>query len=275
MANAATRSAKMRQVMRDAYDGQGIAESYARNNELLNAEDFIFSYFRNELDNKSILDVGVGTGRTIPCLTSLTSHYTGIDYSESMLRCCREKYAEVKLFQCDARTMDQFCDESFDVAIASWNVLDDSDHNDRLKILGEVHRVLRPKGMFIFSSHNRDSKTRSAYRFRGFVKAPNPVDLIKFNAIRVKRYVTGILHHWDRGRGETQNPKYAIINDSSHNYRLLTYYIRKEAQIEQLESIGFSDVQLVDESGSFIRLDEQCSDGWIYYICRKEVGSRI
>src|SRR5262249_32732985 len=128
MGQAATRSAKMRQVMRDAYDGQGIAESYARNTELLNAEAFIFSHFRNELENKSILDVGVGTGRIIPCLTALTDDYTGIDYSESMLRFCREKYASVKLFQCDARTMDLFRDDSFDVVIASWNVLDDSDH---------------------------------------------------------------------------------------------------------------------------------------------------
>src|SRR5262249_29244714 len=120
MSQAATRSAKMRQVMRDAYDGQGIAESYARNTELLNAEAFIFDHFRNELENKSILDVGVGTGRIIPCLTTLTNDYTGIDYSESMLRFCREKYTEAKLFQCDARTM-VFHDNSFDVAIASWN----------------------------------------------------------------------------------------------------------------------------------------------------------
>jgi len=261
--------------MRDAYDGQGIAESYARNTELLKAEAFIFSHFRTELENKSILDVGVGTGRTIPVLTALTTDYTGIDYSESMLRCCREKYSGVKLFLCDARRMDLFSDESFDVAIASWNVLDDSDHTDRLTILGEVHRVLRPNGTFIFSSHNRDYKSRSAYRFRGFVNAQNPVELIKSNAIRVKRYVTGIFNHLDRGRNEVENANYAIVNDPSHNYGLLTYYIRKEAQVEQLEGIGFSDVQLVNGSGSFIRLDEPCGDGWIYYICRKEGGFRI
>lgn len=270
MSQAATRSAKMRQVMREAYDGRGIAESYARNTELLKAEAFIFSHFRTELENKTILDVGVGTGRTIPVLSALTTDYTGIDYSESMLSRCRESYSGVKLFLCDARRMDLFRDESFDVALASWNVLDDSDHTDRLMIMGEVYRVLRPNGIFIFSSHNRDYKTRSAYRFRGFVSAQNPFELVKWNAIRVKRYVTGILKHLDRGRNEVENDAYAIVNDPSHNYGLLTYYIRKEAQVEQLEGIGFSDVQLVDGSGSFIRIDEQCSDGWIYYICRKE-----
>ena len=259
----------MSEVIRDSYNGLGIPESYGRNIDLFKAEAFILSYVGKEIENKAVLDIGVGAGRTVPYLTALTNNYTGIDYSPGMLRYCRSKHTGVRLLQCDARKMDPFQDEAFDVVIATWNAIDDSDHNDRLKILKEVRRVLRPRSLFIFSAHNRDSQTRSAYRFRGFVSAPDPVQSIKSNAIRVKRYVTGILNHLDLKRREVHNREYALINDPSHNFRLLTYYINKESQVEQLERIGFSDIEMVDASGAFISPGQVCRDGWIYYVCRK------
>jgi SAM-dependent methyltransferase len=265
----ATSLARMSEAIRDSYNSDGIPESYGRNTELFKAEAFIISYVGKEIENKAILDIGVGAGRTVPYLTALTNDYTGIDYSPRMLRYCRSRHMGVKLLQCDARKMDPFQDEAFDVVVATWNAIDDSDHSDRLKILNEVRRVLRPRGLFIFSSHNRDFQIRSAYRFRGFVSAPDPIQLLKRNAIRVKRYVTGILNHLDLKRIEIRRREYAFLNDPSHNFRLLTYYIKKESQIEQLETIGFSDIEMVDESGSFLRPDQECRDGWIYYVCRK------
>jgi ubiquinone/menaquinone biosynthesis C-methylase UbiE len=269
MRRGATKLARMGEAIRDAYNDDGIPESYGRNTELLKAEAFILSYVGDEIENKAILDIGVGAGRTVPFLTALSNDYTGIDYSTSMLRYCRSRHAGVRLLQCDARKMDRFQDEAFDVVVATWNAIDDSDHNDRLKILNEVRRVLRAQGLFIFSSHNRDFQIRSAYRFRGFVSAPDPIQLIKRNAIQVKRYVTGILNHLDVKTIEIHHREYAFINDSSHNFRLLTYYIKKESQIVQLEKIGFSDIEMVDESGSFIAPEQECRDGWIYYVCRK------
>jgi len=269
MGRAATRLARMSEAIKDAYDLEGIPESYGRNTELFKAEAFILSYVREEIENKAILDIGVGAGRTVPYLTALTSSYTGIDYSQNMLRYCRDRHPGAKLLQCDARNMDLFQDGAFDVVVATWNVIDDADHAGRLKILNEVRRVLRPRGLFIFSTHNRDFQTRSAYRFRGFVSAPNPINLIKCNAIRIKRYVTGILNHLDVKRSEIHNREYAVINDPSHNFRLLTYYIGKESQLAQLTRIGFSDIEMVDEGGSFITPLQECLDGWIYYICRR------
>ena len=259
----------MSEAIKDAYDLDGIPESYGRNTELFKAEAFILSYVRDEIENKAILDIGVGAGRTVPYLSALTKRYTGIDYSPNMLRYCRGRYPEAMLLQCDARNMDLFQDGAFDVVVATWNVIDDGNHADRLKILNEVRRVLRSRGLFIFSTHNREFQNRSAYRFRGFVSAPNPIQLIKWNAIRVKRYVTGILNHLDMKRREIHNLEYAVINDPSHNFRLLTYYIGKESQIEQLMRIGFSDIEMVDEGGSIITPLQECRDGWIYYICRR------
>jgi hypothetical protein len=60
-----------------------------------------------------------------------------------------------------------------------------------------------------------------------------------------------------------------IVNDQTNDFRLLTYYIKKEHQIRQLEDVGFSGVEMVSLDGSFIDLNEPCEDHWIYYIARK------
>ena len=160
----------MSEAIKRAYDAPRAAESYGRNTTLLKAEDVILSCLSDELRDKAILDIGVGTGRTVPYLTSLSQDYTGVDYSESMLKYCGEKYSDTKLLLCDARNMDIFEDGAFDAVFCCWNMLDDSNHHDRCRMLREIHRVLKQQGRFIFSAHNLDFKRRSAYKFRGFAE---------------------------------------------------------------------------------------------------------
>ena len=259
----------MSAAIKRAYDAPGGPESYARNTALLKAEEFILSYVSEEIRDKAILDIGVGAGRTVPYLNSLSKDYTGIDYSESMLKHCMAKYSNTKLLLCDARNMDIFEDGAFDVVFCCWNMLDDANHEDRDLMLREIHRVLKQNGLFIFSAHNLNFKRRSAFTFRGFVSAPDLVELIKENAIRIKRYLAGIRNHLRNKRNEVHARDYSIVNDPSHNFSLMTYYIKKENQVRQLERIGFSETQMVDEKGSFIAINQDCRDGWIYYLCRK------
>jgi ubiquinone/menaquinone biosynthesis C-methylase UbiE len=262
-------STRMREVIKQDYDSPGVGESYARQTKLLRAEEFILSYLADELSDKAVLDVGVGAGRTLPYLRALTANYTGIDYSENMLKHCRLKHDDARLLLCDARNMDVFEDEAFDAVFLFFNMIDDAGHEDRKRILGEVRRVLKRHGVFIFSTHNLDFRRRSAYRFRGFVPARNPLALIKANGTRVRRYFTGIVNHLRNRRNEVRAEHYSIINDSSHNFRLLTYYIDKEQQVRQLADAGFAEIEMVDERGSFISPGQECRDGWIYYICRR------
>jgi ubiquinone/menaquinone biosynthesis C-methylase UbiE len=259
----------MSEAIRNAYNASGSAESYGRNTSLFKAEEFILSYLAEEIRDKSVLDIGVGAGRTVPYLTNLTSNYTAIDYSEVMLEHCRKKYPDTKLLFCDARNMDVFENDSFDVVCCCWNMLDDADHEDRTQVLREVYRVLKRRGLFIFSAHNLSFKRRSAFKFRGFVSANRPLKSTKEKAIRIKRYLTGIINHLNYRRHEVHASEYSLINDPSHNFTLLTYYIEKEHQVRQLEAMGFFEIEMIDEKGSFLTLDQDCKDGWIYYVCRK------
>lgn len=262
----------MSEAIKRAYDAPGAAESYGRNTSLFKAETVILSYLSEELRDRVILDIGVGTGRTVPYLSSLSKDYTGVDYSERMLKYCAAKYNETKLLLCDARNMSIFGDGTFDVVFCCWNMLDDANHQDRCRMLREIHRVLKHRGLFIFSAHNLDFKRRSAYKFRGFVSGPHAFDLIKKNAVRIIRYFKGIRNHRHNRIYEEHTRGYSIVNDPSHGFSLLTYYIKKENQVRQLEQMGFSEIQMVGEDGSFISLDQDCRDGWIYYICRKATG---
>ncbi|HEY7628099.1 MAG TPA: class I SAM-dependent methyltransferase, partial [Ilumatobacteraceae bacterium] len=102
-----------------------------------------------------VLDVGVGGGRTVPLLRSWAGRYVGIDYLPELVAAARHRYPDADLRVGDARQL-EFPDGSFDVALFSINGLDAVSHEDRASALGEIRRVLRPTGTFVFSSHNAD-----------------------------------------------------------------------------------------------------------------------
>src|SRR5678815_4257289 len=59
---------------------------------------------RGEVRAKPILDLGVGTGRTIPILAPLTNEYVAVDYLPEMVEACRERFPHVSVELGDARS---------------------------------------------------------------------------------------------------------------------------------------------------------------------------
>lgn len=102
-----------------------------------------------------VLEVGIGTGLSLPHYPREVDEIVGVDPSQPMLRRARDRAAElgrdVTLLQAPAEAL-PFADDSFDTVV-TLAVLCSVD--DQGRALAEVRRVLRPGGRFIFLEHVR------------------------------------------------------------------------------------------------------------------------
>jgi ubiquinone/menaquinone biosynthesis C-methylase UbiE len=135
------------------YNSQAVADYYAGLNYLTPCERLLFDeYLRPGV---AILDLGVGGGRTTPYLASNASRYVGIDYAPEMVAACRTKFPDLEFHVCSAADLSAFASSSFNVVLMAFNGIDYVIPDEtRLQALREIHRVLTPDGLLIFSSHN-------------------------------------------------------------------------------------------------------------------------
>ncbi|HLM00030.1 MAG TPA: class I SAM-dependent methyltransferase [Pyrinomonadaceae bacterium] len=229
---------------------------------LFEAEKVLFERLAGSIRNSKILDIGIGGGRTTKYLLEISSDYTGIDYVAEFAEETSKKYPAARIMQGDARDLKEFEDETFDFVLFSYNGIDAVSHEDRLKALGEVHRVLKKGGAFIFSSHNRD--------YKYFNKLPWQ-QKVHFS----RNYLMFSLHclyhlpkHFKMKKHEIYAGDYAIVNDGDHRFSLLLYYISIDKQIRQLTDSGFSGVEAYNFKGE--RVERDTSSHWIYYLARKD-----
>lgn len=221
-----------------------------------------------EIKGKRVLDIGIGAGRTVNALLAVSTDYTGVDYVQEMVDRCRDDFPGVRFETADARSMTQFCDGEFNLVFFSCNGISMVDHDGRIAILREVRRILAPHGVFIFSTCNRSSPQYEAiFRFPEFRWTRNLIKVLG----RLTRFLAQSLYRvFNRlryCRHEVRADDYAIINDVCHHYRTMLYFITPEAQLRQLESVGFKrEIGIYDLSGALIQ--GQTRDGTIAIVAR-------
>jgi SAM-dependent methyltransferase len=257
---------------REVYEAADVARFYAGAVEgmgLLEEERTILVRFGPLWPGKSLLDLGVGGGRTTPHFLSFCGRYVGIDYAEPMVRLCRERFPGVD-FRCrDARDLGEFGDGEFDVAWFSFNGIDYVSFEDRRRVLAEVRRVLRPGGAFVFSSHNLAAAPSPPGLRPPLVFDPNPFRLARRNLSLIRYHFAEVLNYRRNKRFEANGLGYAVRVDAAHQYRLLTCYVSPRWQVEQLEAGGFRDVTLFGRNGSFPDRHAATIDPWVYYVAFK------
>lgn len=103
--------------------------------------------------NTNILEVGVGTGLTLP-LYPRHSKLTGIDFSAEMLEKAKIRADEEGLDHIDLHVMDaqamSFPDNSFDLVVAAYVVTAVPDYK---RLMNEMVRVCRPGGRVVMVNH--------------------------------------------------------------------------------------------------------------------------
>ncbi len=249
------------------YAARDVVETFSTLEGLQQAERTILGLFRNAWAGWDFLDVGVGAGRTTPHFAPLVKSYVGLDYSEGMIRACREKFGHLEkhwqFLVCDARRMSVCTGQTFDFVLFSYNGIDYVGHEDRLQILREIRRVLRPGGWLCFSSHNLRFLSR-LFRLHFSVSPRRMWHLLqKYRLLRAH----------NPNHAELQRCQFAVINDGALDFRLQTYYIAPEAQIAQLEETGFQTPRIVSgdrgQELSLAMVAKSGKDCWLYYVSQR------
>lgn len=249
------------------YELENLVRSYAAQEKLQLPEEAILSTLKPELSTMRMLDLGVGGGRTTVHFAPLVKDYVGVDYSEKMVAACQSRFKNSlhkSSFRVgDACSMPVFADGSFDFVLFSYNGLDYVPGEMRQKALCEIRRVLHPEGKFAFSSHNLNAlRDRLKFRFRQHPKR-FAAQLIWKN--RFRQHNLNSRDIWNSER--------VVVNDGAVDFQLNTYYLTPQAQVNDLNEIGFSDVRAFNLVNGKVISDgaglKENTEDWIYYLCSR------
>lgn len=114
-----------------------------------------YCFARRYCRNKVVLDAGCGTGYGTYELSKSARKVIGIDISKEAIDFCKNNYAQpnIEFLEMDIRNM-KFEEDFFDCMV-SFETLEHIEEQE--KFLEEVKRVLKPGGLFIISTPDRES----------------------------------------------------------------------------------------------------------------------
>ncbi len=249
------------------YESKQVVDSYVKYQGLEKPEETIIRMFGDQWREMKLLDIGIGVGRTTGHFAPLVKEYTGIDYSDHMIRKCRELYAfspEYVFKVMDMRSLEGIPDASYDFVLCNFNSLDYISLEGRIQSLAEVLRVLKSGGHFLFSSHNILG-LKDQYVFKhGLSLKKKLVNPIKYISIRLV----------NKSFSKIDSSDFQLVLDGSHLFRTKVSYIKTQAQINQLMDAGFEEISVYSIfTGETLTEAEYNTlrDPWFYYLCKKKV----
>ncbi len=245
----------------EIYSKADVVEAYSKKNDLTLPERTLLSVVKEKKVN-SMLDIGVGAGRTCLHFAPIVQKYTGLDYVEEMILVCRKRFQSLPhcaFVHSDARNMFMFEEASFDLVLFSFNGIDCVNYQDRLKIFSEIKRLLKPGGLFIFSSHN----VYNMERLFSFQWPKNP-----FSYLSEYKRMKGVRLH--NPPLETLLSKDVVdVIDGDQQFKTSYIYVKPAFQIKQLSEQGYTNLETYSlVTGKKLPLNsrwENIEDAWIYY----------
>jgi SAM-dependent methyltransferase len=240
-------------------------------------EQAAFEWLAPRCAGEPVLDIGVGTGRTIALMTAISNDYTGVDYTPKLLEIARARHPGIDLRHMDARDMSALPSEHYALVEFSWNGIDCVDYADRVQILGEMYRLARPGGYVLFSSHNRGGP---GYRENLWQLLPrfsfNPLKLGWRTLRALRQFQLGTLNYMRNVKLNCDYGGYAVKTAAAHNFGIVIVYTTLHEQRRQLAQIGFERNAVFGScQGNRIADDVESSDAWwFHFIARKPLDAR-
>lgn len=212
-----------------------------------------------------VLELGCGGGRLSGYLADLAADFRALDISPTMVAYCRRAYPRGTFELGDLRDLSRYDDGSLDVVFASFNVLDVLDHVERLRVLGELHRIVAAGGLLMMSSHNLAHAPH--------IRKPTQLPRGR-NPVRVARELRAMPRRIRNRRRllplQRREGEHAILVDEAHDYTILHYYVGRDAQERQLAQAGFELLECLDLDGRPVARGEQAErHAELHYVARR------
>lgn len=232
-------------------------------------ESRVLARIAEEAAGDPILDIGVGGGRTIPLLAPASDGYVAVDYLPEMVELARAEHPGVRVEQADARELEAFAPESFAAVLFSFNGIDGIAHEDRQAVHRAVMRVLRPGGVYVYSTHNLDFCCAGRPPWdRNWWDLDNGPRAALAYAARLPRRSRSYL----RLRNMTvRGEDWAVLVGSAYDFSVLWHHVTPAAALAELEEAGYAaGSEILAGSGETIAPgDDTAGVPWIYMLARK------
>ncbi len=246
-----------------------LAADYLDPGELL-----LYATVADECRDQAILDLGVGGGRTVPILRSISANYVAIDYTPAMVQAVRRRFPAVDVRHGDARDLSAFEQHRFALVVFSCAGVDMMGPADRARVLSEVRRVLRPGGAFVFSTHNWEHRRaqREPPSLAPVTWSAHPLRLARSFARTARSAVQLMRHRRVLARLGERHEHWAVLNSHYHGWSTLMHYVTLAEQRRQLETAGFGARALAaTHEGAWIA-GESTSTFMLHVLARPRAG---
>jgi ubiquinone/menaquinone biosynthesis C-methylase UbiE len=179
--------------VRARYDALDASNVYATSRDF-NLRELEIGFIRSHARGPDILDIGCGNGYTLISLArTIQGNLVGLDFSENMIEGAR---ALLERFGAELRSRPSFStsdvrglpydDNSFDTVISERLIFNLPTRQDQQATLHEVHRVLRPGGLYLMVEGNEDGLRRLNNVRQGVGLEPIPtVDSESFSSLKL------------------------------------------------------------------------------------------
>ncbi len=228
--------------------GEGLAEIYDliyKDKDYKGECTFIEEIFRKFSTNpvRTILDGGCGTGGHAILLAKRGYKVTGFDSSETMIKCAKEKAKKSNLtLDLQVADLRKFSlNDKFDACIAMFAVMGYiTKDSDIIKALNNMHRHLKPNGIFVFDVWNGLAVMRILPECR--------VEEVENDKIKIMRVAVPNLKSFDHIC--EVNYKLLILNKQNNTFHeinekhIVRFYFPQEIKY-YLDNAGFEVLKIV------------------------------